>query len=65
MNKRFFQIFSILMLLVLLLSACAQTATQPAEEATADKLKVALILPGRKDDVSWNQAAFDGMNKAI
>jgi len=74
MNKHFFRIFSIVMLVVLLISACAQAqptqpaeqaATQPPEQAAAKKLKVALILPGRKDDVSWNQAAFDGMNKAV
>lgn len=40
----------------------------PAEEAaapSADAVRVALILPGRADDVSWNQAAFDGMNRAV
>jgi basic membrane protein A len=26
---------------------------------------VALILPGRADDVSWNQASFEGMNSAV
>jgi basic membrane protein A and related proteins len=28
-------------------------------------VKVALILPGRADDVSWNQASFEGMNNAV
>lgn len=65
MNKHTIKIFFVVMLIVMLISACGQ---QPAEEATVEtgeKLKVALILPGRKDDVSWNQAAFDGMNKAV
>ncbi|MEA5058449.1 hypothetical protein SDC9_127010 [bioreactor metagenome] len=48
--------------LVLVLScftACAnQEATQPA--ATAQKMKVALVLPGKKDDVSFNQAMYRG-----
>jgi basic membrane protein A len=41
----------------------APAVEAPAEEA-ADAYRVALILPGRADDVSWNQAAFEGMNWA-
>lgn len=29
--------------------------------AAGEKLKVALVLPGKKDDVSFNQAMFEGM----
>ncbi|MCU0487982.1 MAG: BMP family protein [Anaerolineales bacterium] len=69
MNYRIFRIFSILMLIVLLVSACApkpaEEAAEPAAEEAGQKIKVALILPGRKDDVSWNQAAFDGINQAV
>ena len=41
-------------------------AEEPAAEepAAEDAYTVALILPGRADDVSWNQAAFEGMNWA-
>ncbi len=35
------------------------------EMAEEETLKVALILPGRADDVSWNQASYTGMNKAV
>lgn len=69
MNHRVFRMFSIIMLIVLLVSACApkpaEEAAEPAAEETGQKIKVALILPGRKDDVSWNQAAFDGINQAV
>ncbi|PID86666.1 MAG: BMP family ABC transporter substrate-binding protein [Chloroflexi bacterium] len=61
-----------LMILAILLAACGGAAVEepaaeePAEEpaAEAGTYKVALILPGRADDVSWNQAAFEGMNWA-
>lgn len=36
-----------------------------AAQEELPKVKVALILPGRADDVSWNQASFEGMNAAI
>ena len=39
-------------------------AEEPVAEAPAEAYRVALILPGRADDVSWNQAAFEGMNWA-
>lgn len=39
-------------------------AEEPAAEEAGAPYRVALILPGRADDVSWNQAAFEGMNWA-
>lgn len=50
-------------------AAEATTAEQPVAEAPAAEesgapYRVALILPGRADDVSWNQSAFEGMNWA-
>jgi basic membrane protein A and related proteins len=44
--------------------AAAAPTTAPAA-AAAKPLKVALILPGRADDVSWNQAAYEGMQEAV
>ncbi len=41
------------------LAGCAKTESSATE--TADKLKVALILPGKKDDVSFNQAMYEGV----
>ena len=43
-------------------SAAATTVESTAETA-GKKLKVALILPGKKDDVSFNQAMYEGMKK--
>lgn len=40
-------------------------ATQPPATEAPKALRVALILPGRADDVSWNQAAYEGMQKAV
>ncbi len=56
-------------LLLAILTGCAGTTEtaveeEPAAEAEAD-YRIALILPGRADDVSWNQAAFEGMNWAV
>jgi basic membrane protein A len=48
--------------------AATEAAAPAATEAAGGEVKtvrVALILPGRKDDVSWNQASFDGMNSAV
>ena len=33
------------------------------KKAENDKLKIALLLPGRVDDVSWNQAMYQGMKQ--
>lgn len=46
--------------LVISLFACAA----PPAPAEKPAYRVALILPGRADDVSWNQASFEGMNYA-
>ena len=49
-------------------AAEGSVADEPAAEEPAaageDVYRVALILPGRADDVSWNQAAFEGMKWA-
>lgn len=65
MKSRVIRAGLISILLIMLLAACAKPATEapPAEEAEA--LRVALILPGRADDVSWNQAAYEGMQAAV
>lgn len=42
------------------LAGCA-AKTEASESGTADKLRVALILPGKKDDVSFNQAMYEGV----
>ena len=43
-----------------------ESGAAESEKAGADGvLKVALILPGKKDDVSFNQAMFQGMQKYV
>ena len=32
-----------------------------AQEETVEKKQIALVLPGKKDDVSFNQALYEGM----
>jgi len=39
----------------------AENNGDSAENSDGEKLKVALILPGKKDDVSFNQAMYEGM----
>jgi basic membrane protein A len=75
MSKKY-SVFAILMVLVLVLSACAQTATQaPAVETAApaastdcsspDVLCVGLVTDvGEIDDKSFNQAAWEGVQQA-
>jgi basic membrane protein A len=73
-------LFSLILLVTFLTSCAAPAAPEPAateapaaetqapaatEAPSADALRVALILPGRADDVSWNQAAFEGMQRAV
>lgn len=58
-------------LLLALLAGCVAPAPAPQAPASTQAapavkpLKVALILPGRADDVSWNQASYDGMQRAV
>jgi len=40
-------------------------ATEAPAAPAANAIKVALILPGRADDVSWNQASYEGVQWAI
>jgi basic membrane protein A len=54
-----------LVTLLLVIAVVAAAFPAYAQGTEKPKVKVALILPGRADDVSWNQAAFDGMNWAV
>ncbi len=55
-------LLSLMMVVVMILTACQPDAPEVSDEGG---LRVALILPGRSDDLSWNQAAYEGMNKAV
>lgn len=50
------------LIVIAVLLAALPVAAQDEDMVT---IKVALILPGRADDVSWNQAAYDGMLSAV
>jgi len=53
------------LLTALVVLAVLVAALPAAAQQEVPKVKVALILPGRADDVSWNQASFEGMNAAV
>lgn len=53
------------LLLVLLVITALVTVLPVNAQGDKETLKVALILPGRADDVSWNQAAYEGMLSAV
>lgn len=54
----------IISMMGLLLTGCGKKDSQAsASGEKKDKLKIVLILPGKADDVSWNQAMYEGMKK--
>lgn len=72
--KKFTKLVALMLIAVMTLSACgsksanttksadsAKTTNAAEETKAADKLKVAVILPGKKDDVSFNQAMYEGI----
>lgn len=54
---------SLLLLIVLSMLFCVipAFAAGSQEGDTSGRMKIALILPGKIDDVSWNQAMYNGM----
>src|SRR5450759_800870 len=73
--KRITMLLSVIFVLGMVLAACAPAATPAAAPTVAPEAtkpvistekpyRVALILPGRADDVSWNQSAFEGLTWA-
>lgn len=61
--KKILAVLLALVMAVGCLTACGGSTktTEAAGGETAEKLKVALVLPGKKDDVSFNQAMYRGM----
>lgn len=62
-HRKLSLVLAILLLAALLLSACSPAAPQnePAAESKSKISKIALILPGRADDLAWNTAAYKGL----
>ena len=69
MKKKLNAILILTLVLALALSClagCAKKddgAAEPADsgESAGGKTKIALVLPGKKDDVSFNQAMYEGV----
>ena len=52
----------LLMLMVMLIGLSFTVGCSGDKKGdSSDKLKVALILPGKKDDLSFNQSMYEGM----
>ena len=64
MKKILALVLALVMALALVACGGGKQEEPKKEEADegAEKLKVALVLPGKKDDVSFNQAMYRGMN---
>ena len=56
-SKRFWLLF-VAVFLMILMAGCAQEATPTEAPEEPTTLKVALVLPGRIDDLAWNQAGY-------
>lgn len=54
----------VISLLATMLIGCGGDAAESSSEDGAEKMKIALLLPGKADDVSFNQAMYEGM-KAV
>lgn len=61
MKKKIGILMMVISLLATLLVGCGQKAS--SADSGSNKLKVALLLPGKADDVSFNQAMYEGMKK--
>lgn len=62
--KKFRSFIALVLVMILALgcfTACGSERAEQGEQSAADeKLKIALVLPGKKDDVSFNQAMYRG-----
>ena len=50
--------------LVAVLGSAAAITALGSTSAFADKLKVAIVMPGNITDKSWSQAGYEGINQA-
>ncbi|WFD09381.1 BMP family protein [Tepidibacter hydrothermalis] len=60
MRKKILILMIVVSLVSTILMGCGKT---DSSDSASDKLKVALLLPGKADDVSFNQAMYEGMKK--
>lgn len=59
MNK-FTKLIAVMLIVIMSITACGTPKTTETN-GSDKKLKVAVILPGKKDDVSFNQAMYEGI----
>ncbi|MEM3507049.1 MAG: BMP family protein [Candidatus Bathyarchaeia archaeon] len=57
-------VIAILIVLVIVIAIAVYYVTLPPPAPTPKKIKVALVLPGRIDDLSWNYMAYQGLMMA-
>jgi len=64
MNRRL-KLIGLFVAITLVASACAKSGTGPAESVqviqAGQKVKIALILPDGKSDMSWSQGMYEGV----
>lgn len=58
--KKMLKLMTLLLAIIMLVATVSACGEKKPEE-TGDKLKVALVLPGKKDDVSFNQAMYQAL----
>ncbi|MEA4900005.1 BMP family protein [Desulfitobacterium sp.] len=63
MKKKLSLLIVVMLVVSLLATGCGNSSASSEKKTDSDvkPLKVALILPGKVDDVSWNQAMYEGM----
>lgn len=59
--KKMSVILAILLVLAMLLGACAQATPEPVEEAAAKPFRVAVIMPSKINDLAFSQSMYDAL----
>lgn len=59
--KKMSAIFAALLVLSMLLGACAQATPEPVEEAAATPFRVAVIMPSKINDLAFSQSMYDSL----
>lgn len=63
MKKTIWALLIMVLVTNMFMVGCGSSDKVEQASANKDAMKIALILPGKADDVSWNQAMFEGMKK--
>jgi basic membrane protein A len=59
--KKMSAILAALLVLSMLLGACAQATPEPVEEAAAKPFRVAVIMPSKINDLAFSQSIYDAL----